>query len=73
MKQRARGNEDKQNAGHFLLLRIKSQKYIIKMHEFFMITIDPWAQFTVLFSVLTLGVAFASIGSFLSIKKHLQV
>ena len=49
------------------------QKYIIKMHEFFMITIDPWAQFTVLFSVLTLGVAFASIGSFLSIKKHLQV
>ena len=49
------------------------QKYIIKMHEFFMIAIDPWAQFTVLFSVLTLGVAFASVGSFLSIKKHLQV
>lgn len=49
------------------------QNYIIKMHEFFMISIDPLAQFTVLFSVLTLGVAFASIGSFLSIKKHLQV
>ena len=49
------------------------QKYIIKMHEFFMIAIDPWSQFAVLFSVLTLGVAFASIGSFLSIKKHLQV
>lgn len=49
------------------------QKYIIKMHEFFMISIDPLAQFTVLFSVLTLGVAFSSIGSFLSIKKHLQV
>lgn len=49
------------------------QKYIIKMHEFFMISIDPWAQFTVLFSVLTLGVAFSAIGSFLSIKKHLQV
>ena len=49
------------------------QKYIIKMHEFFMISIDPMAQFTVLFSVLTLGVAFSSIGSFLSIKKHLQV
>lgn len=49
------------------------QKYILKMHEFFMISIDPLAQFTVLFSVLTLGVAFASIGSFLSIKKHLQV
>ncbi len=49
------------------------QSYIIKMHEFFMIQIDPLAQFTVLFSVLTLGVAFSSIGSFLSIKKHLQV
>lgn len=49
------------------------QGYIIKMHEFFMVTIDPWAQFTVLFSVLTLGVAFSSVGSFLSIKKHLQV
>ncbi len=49
------------------------QSYIIKMHEFFMISIDPPAQFTVLFSVLTLGVAFSSIGSFLSIKKHLQV
>lgn len=49
------------------------QNYIIKMHEFFMISIDPFAQFTVLFSVLTLGVAFGSIGSFMSIKKHLQV
>ena len=49
------------------------QSYIIKMHEFFMISIDPFAQFTVLFSVLTLGVAFGSIGSFMSIKKHLQV
>ncbi len=49
------------------------QSYIIKMHEFCMISIDPLAQFTVLFSVLTLGVAFSSVGSFLSIKKHLQV
>ena len=49
------------------------QNYIIKMHEFFMISIDPLAQFAVLFSVLVLGVAFSSIGSFLSIKKHLQV
>ena len=49
------------------------QSYIIKMHEFFMISIDPLAQFTVLFSVLTLGVAFGSIGSFMKIKKHLQV
>jgi len=49
------------------------QSYIIKMHEFLMISIDPLAQFTVLFSVLTLGVAFSAIGSFLSIKKHLQV
>lgn len=49
------------------------QGYIIKLHEFFMISTDPLAQFTVLFSVLTLGVAFSAIGSFLSIKKHLQV
>lgn len=49
------------------------QSYILKMHEFFMIQVDPMAQFTVLFSVLTLGVAFGSMGSFLSIKKHLQV
>ena len=49
------------------------QSYIIKIHEFFMVPINPMAQFTVLFSVLTLGVAFSSIGSFLSIKKHLQV
>ncbi len=49
------------------------QEYIIKIHEFFMIPIDPLAQFTVLFSVLTLGVTFSSVGSFLSIKKHLQV
>lgn len=49
------------------------QNYIIKIHEFFMIPINPMAQFTVLFSVLTLGVVFSSVGSFLSIKKHLQV
>ncbi len=49
------------------------QNYIIKIHEFFMIPINPMAQFAVLFSVLTLGVTFASVGSFLSIKKHLQV
>ncbi len=49
------------------------QNYIIKIHEFFMIQINPMAQFAVLFSVLTLGVTFSSVGSFLSIKKHLQV
>ena len=49
------------------------QSYILKMHEFFMVSPDPFAQFTVLFSVLILGVAFSAIGSFLSIKKHLQV
>ena len=49
------------------------QNYIIKIHEFFMVPINPMAQFAVLFSVLTLGVTFASVGSFLSIKKHLQV
>ena len=49
------------------------QDYVLKIHDFFMIPIDPLAQFTVLFSVLTLGVTFSSVGSFLSIKKHLQV
>ncbi len=49
------------------------QGYIIKIHEFFMISINPLAQFFVLFSVMVLGVAFGAIGSFLSIKKHLQV
>ena len=49
------------------------QNYIIKMQEFFMISFDPMPQFVVLFSVLTLGVTFSSVGSFLSIKKHLQV
>ena len=49
------------------------QSQIIKLHEFFMVSINPVAQFTVLFSVLTLGVTFGSIGSLLSIKKHLQV
>ena len=49
------------------------QNYIIKIHEFYMIQINPMAQFTVLFSVLTLGVTFSAVGSFLSIKKHLQV
>ena len=49
------------------------QSQIIKLHEFFMVSINPLAQFTVLFSVLTLGVTFGSIGSLLSIKKHLQV
>ncbi|MBR1617889.1 permease-like cell division protein FtsX [bacterium] len=49
------------------------QSYIIKVHKFFMVAVDPMAQFTVLFSVLILGVVFASIGSLLSIKKHLQV
>lgn len=49
------------------------QSYILKMHEFFLLEVDPWTQFAVLFSVLTLGVTFSSMGSFLSIKKHLQV
>ena len=49
------------------------QNYIVKVHEFFMISPDPMAQFTVLFSVLLLGVAFGAAGSFLSVKKHLQV
>jgi len=41
MKQRARGNEDKQNVGHFLLLRIKSQKYIIKNNSILCGSVPP--------------------------------
>ena len=41
MKQRARGNEDKQNAGHFILLRIKSQKYIIKNNSILCGSVPP--------------------------------
>ena len=50
-----------------------TQNYLIKVHEFFMVAVDPMAQFVVLFSVLVMGIIFASIGSLLSIKKHLQV
>ena len=49
------------------------QNYIIKIHYFYMNQINLMAQFTVLFSVLTWGVTFSAVGSFLSIKKHLQV
>lgn len=41
MKQRARGNEDKQNASHLILLRIKSQKYIIKNNSILCGSVPP--------------------------------
>ena len=49
------------------------QGYLLKMHEFFMIPAYNFSQGLVVFSVLLIGVLFSAGGSFMSIKKHLQV
>ena len=49
------------------------QSYLQKMHEFFMMPAYSYSQGLVVFSVLLIGVAFSAGGSFMSIKKHLQV
>ncbi len=49
------------------------QGYLQKMHEFFMMPAYSYSQGLVVFSVLLIGVAFSAGGSFMSIKKHLQV
>lgn len=49
------------------------QTYLLKMHSFFMIPSYAYSQPLTIFSVLFLGIAFAAGGSFLSIKKHLEV
>ena len=43
------------------------------MHKFFLIPPPVYAQNIVIFSLIIIGTAFGAIGSFLSIKKHLQV
>ena len=43
------------------------------MHKFFLIPSPVYAQNIVIISLLIIGTAFGAIGSFLSIKKHLQV
>ena len=49
------------------------QGYLLKMHDFFMMPAYPYSQGLVVFSVLLVGVLFSAGGSFMSIKKHLQV
>lgn len=49
------------------------QGYLQKMHEFFMMPAYSYSQGLVVFSVLLIGVLFSAGGSFMSIKKHLQV
>ena len=43
------------------------------MHKFFLIPTPVYAQNIVIISLIIIGTAFGAIGSFLSIKKHLQV
>ena len=49
------------------------QGYLQVMHEHFMMPAYSYSQGLVVFSVLIIGVAFSAGGSFMSIKKHLQV
>lgn len=44
-----------------------------KAHDFFMIPVYSYSQGLVVFSVLLIGILFSAGGSFMSIKKHLQV
>ena len=49
------------------------QGLLIKVHNFFLIPNPMYAQNIVIISLLIIGSTFGAIGSFLSIKKHLQV
>ena len=49
------------------------QGLLIKMHSFFLIPMPAYAQNIVIIMLLLIGTAFGASGSFLSIKKHLQV
>lgn len=49
------------------------QGYLQKVHEYFMMPAYSYSQGLVVFSVLLIGVLFSAGGSFMSIKKHLQV
>ncbi len=46
---------------------------LLNMHKFFLIPPPGYAQNIVIIALLIIGTAFGAIGSFLSIKKHLQV
>ncbi|MCQ2754148.1 MAG: ABC transporter permease [bacterium] len=49
------------------------QGLLANAHKFFLIPVPIYAQNIVITSLLLIGTAFGAIGSFLSIKKHLQV
>ena len=49
------------------------QGLLINVHKFFLISTPAYAQNIVIITFLIIGTAFGAIGSFLSIKKHLQV
>ena len=49
------------------------QGLLINVHKFFLIPNPAYAQNVVIITLLVIGTTFGAIGSFLSIKKHLQV
>jgi len=49
------------------------EKPILNMHKFFLVPPHAYAQNVVIITLLLIGTTFGAIGSFLSIKKHLQV
>ena len=49
------------------------QGLLINVHKFFLIPMPAYAQNIVIITLLLIGTAFGASGSFLSIKKHLQV
>ena len=49
------------------------QAELIKMHSFFLVPMPTYLQTVVVVALLVIGTAFGASGSFLSIKKHLQV
>lgn len=49
------------------------QSLLLNVHKFFLIPMPVYAQNIVIITLLLIGIAFGASGSFLSIKKHLQV
>ena len=49
------------------------QGLLINVHKFFLIPMPVYAQNIVIIALILIGTSFGAIGSFLSIKKHLQV
>ena len=49
------------------------EKPLLNMHKFFLVPPPSYAQNVVVITLLLIGTTFGAIGSFLSIKKHLQV